>query len=61
MPFYFECYNLSSLTILQRSIRKLDYTTAAFHLPQNVGNLDLALETVNKSSLDKSLIENILV
>ena len=31
------------------------------HIPQNVGNFDLALETVNKSSLDKSLIENILV
>ena len=31
------------------------------HKPQNVGNFDLALETVNKSSLDKSLIENILV
>ena len=31
------------------------------HIPQNVGNFDLALETVNKSGLDKSLIENIIV
>ena len=31
------------------------------HIPQNVGNFKLALETVNKSGLDKSLIENIIV
>ena len=31
------------------------------HVPQNVGNFKLALETVNKSGLDKSLIENIIV
>ena len=31
------------------------------HIPQNVGNFDLALDTVNKSGLNKSLIENIIV
>ena len=31
------------------------------HIPQNVGNFELALDTVNKSGLNKSLIENILI
>ena len=31
------------------------------HIPQNVGNFELALDAVNKSGLNKSLIENILI
>ena len=52
--------NEEQLKKIKKYIPKLIIGSDA-HIPQNVGDFDLALDAVNKSGIDISLIENILV